>query len=123
MANYNLSLPAETIDELLIWLDDKQGIIIKQTDLLSGTGQSTTATMTQKAITDALGTKADTSSVYTKTQADALLNLKADKSTTYTKAETDTLLGGKVDKVEEAIDAIGDTFVVDYVRVFDEVQE
>ena len=98
MANYNLSLPAETIDELLLWLDDKQGIIIKQTDLLSGTGQSTTATMTQKAITDALGTKADASNVYTKTQTDTLLNAKADKSTTYTKTETDNLLGGKVDK-------------------------
>ena len=92
MANYNLSLPAETIDELLTWLDDKQGIIIKQTDLLSGTGQSTTATMTQKAITDALGTKADASNVYTKTQTDALLNAKADKSTTYTKTETDELI-------------------------------
>ena len=98
MANYNLSLPAETIDELLTWLDDKQGIIIKQTDLLSGTGQSTTATMTQKAITDALGTKADASSVYTKTQTDTLLNAKANKSTTYTKSETDTRLNDKVDK-------------------------
>ena len=98
MANYNLSLPAETIDELLTWLDDKQGIIIKQTDLLSGTGQSTTATMTQKAITDALGTKADASSVYTKTQTDTLLNAKANKSTTYTKGETNTLLNDKVDK-------------------------
>lgn len=98
MANYNLSLPAETIDSLLLWLDDKQDVIIKQTDLLSGTGQSTTATMTQKAITDALGTKADASSVYTKTQTDDLLNAKADKSTTYTKTETDTLLNNKVDK-------------------------
>ena len=92
MANYNLSLPAETIDELLTWLDDKQDVIIKQTDLLSGTGQSTTATMTQKAITDALGTKADASSVYTKTQTNTLLNAKADKSTTYTKTETDELI-------------------------------
>lgn len=81
MANYNLSLPAETIDELLIWLDDNQGTIIKQTDLLTSTGQSTTATMTQKAITDALGTKADASDVYTKTETDTLLAAKQDKDT------------------------------------------
>ena len=78
---FNLSLPAETIDSLLLWLDDKQDVIIKQTDLLSGTGQSTTATMTQKAITDALGTKADKSTTYTKTETNSLLDGKQDKDT------------------------------------------
>lgn len=106
MDKYNLSLPAETIDELLLWLDDKQGIIIKQTDLLSGTGQSTTATMTQKAITDALGTKADASSVYTKTQTDTLLNGKANVDDVYTKARADALLAEKESEIQANTDRI-----------------
>jgi len=59
MAYYDLHLEDSVIDDLLLWLNDNYQTIIKQGDLLSATGSSTTGTMTQKAITDALAEKAD----------------------------------------------------------------
>ena len=58
--NYNLSLKDSVIDGLLLWLNDNYEKIITTDGLVQQTGTSTTAVMSQKAVTDALATKQDT---------------------------------------------------------------
>ena len=56
---YNLSLEADRIDALLLFLNENETDILLQSNIKGATGSSTTDTMSQKAITDALGGKVD----------------------------------------------------------------